>query len=490
MIKIKDTWNRIRKQKAIKRINSFLYSNWFILFAALFTIIGNVFAIELYVYTFFTLIALYVSLFGDDYLPYAPMIVFCFIMPNYKNNPGNSEQSVFYSGHGGGWVMALAVAIVVFLLFRMCIDDELGFKHLFKTKHAFFWGMIALGCAYLVSGIGSDYYEKYWAKNIVIALLEFAAMAVPYFLLLAAIRWEKVDKKYFAYIGVAMGLIVGVELLYVFFANDVIVDDKINRLRIYAGWGINNNMGAIVSMSVPCAFYFVYKGVKPILYNGVAILLCLFSVLTCSRGSILASAAAYLFCLVLIFIFSSSKKGKVIVTCSALALAVACVALLGTKFNGLAAAFANGFVSEGRLKLYSLGLQFFKGDPVFGTTFFSLSEYSLDKNVNWIWSIVGDFKSFFPGRWHNTIVQILASCGIVGAAGYAFHRLQTIILFAKNITAEKLFIGLSIVVLLGMSLIDCHFFNLGPTLIYSIALAFAEGHDRVQSNPLPKELTK
>ena len=39
---------------------------------------------------------------------------------------------------------------------------------------------------------------------------------------------------------------------------------------------------------------------------------------------------------------------------------------------------------------------------------------------------------------------------------------------------EKSFIGLSILVLLLTSLLDCHFFNIGPVLFYSMALAFAE----------------
>jgi len=28
-----------------------------------------------------------------------------------------------------------------------------------------------------------------------------------------------------------------------------------------------------------------------------------------------------------------------------------------------------------------------------------------------------------------------------------------------------------------MSLVDCHFFNIGPTLVYSGALAFAQGSE-------------
>ena len=39
---------------------------------------------------------------------------------------------------------------------------------------------------------------------------------------------------------------------------------------------------------------------------------------------------------------------------------------------------------------------------------------------------------------------------------------------------EHTFLAISLGVLLGTALLDCHFFNVGPVLFYSMALAFAE----------------
>ena len=47
----------------------------------------------------------------------------------------------------------------------------------------------------------------------------------------------------------------------------------------------------------------------------------------------------------------------------------------------------------------------------------------------------------------------------------------------KNPTAGKAFISISLLALLGTSLLDSHFFNVGPVLFYSMALAFAEKAD-------------
>ncbi|MBP5242287.1 MAG: hypothetical protein J6Z36_01175 [Clostridia bacterium] len=54
--------------------------------------------------------------------------------------------------------------------------------------------------------------------------------------------------------------------------------------------------------------------------------------------------------------------------------------------------------------------------------------------------------------------------------------MQTVILFVKKPTLAKTFIGLGVLALLLTSLLDCHFFNIGPGILYSVFLAFAE-HD-------------
>jgi len=72
------------------------------------------------------------------------------------------------------------------------------------------------------------------------------------------------------------------------------------------------------------------------------------------------------------------------------------------------------------------------------------------------------------------VVQLLVSAGVVGLVAYLAHRVDTVVFFLKRRSRENSFIACSIIVLLITSLLDCHFFNLGPVLFYSAALAFAE----------------
>ena len=78
---------------------------------------------------------------------------------------------------------------------------------------------------------------------------------------------------------------------------------------------------------------------------------------------------------------------------------------------------------------------------------------------------------FFPKMCHNTVLELMAACGIVGLAVYLVHRVQTVISFFKNITMERSFIALTILPILILSLLDVHIFVIFPTLIYSGLLA-------------------
>ena len=121
-----------------------------------------------------------------------------------------------------------------------------------------------------------------------------------------------------------------------------------------------------------------------------------------------------------------------------------------------------------RFGIYRDGLGAFLDAPIFGQTF-----YPIDYSV-YDFATLDEFSSFFPPRWHNTVIQILASAGLVGIAAYIAHRASTVVLFVKKRSRINTYIAISILALLGMSLVDCHFFNVGPVLFYSTMLAVAE----------------
>ena len=196
--------------------------------------------------------------------------------------------------------------------------------------------------------------------------------------------------------------------------------------------------------------------------------------MSCSRTSMLVAVLAYCICAVILLRNRDSRQKNLrVYLVAALAVVVLVIVFWDQLFDIFYKFIDEIFIISSRDKLFVNGCKQFAEYPIFGGTFYPQGDY-----IPWDWSTLESFTSFFPPRWHNTLIQIAASCGIVGLAAYLIHRLQTMILLFSKVSTEKLFIALFIGALLLASMLDCHFFNVGPVLFYSMALAFAEKIER------------
>ena len=432
----------------------------------LLALLSNLFGLELPVYILYTGAAVYILLCSRDILPLLPLIAASYITPSVHNNPGKNPDSVFF-GPGG-----VCIAVLVGLILAGCAVRVIRCRRdFFKRKYSLLSGLLILGAAYLLGGIGTpDYTQRLW-PNLRFSLLQIAALTVPYLLLSGGVDWKKARRDYLAWTGFFMGGVLLLQVLWIYLTAGVVIDGVIHRDRIYTGWGIHNNMGAMLVMMIPFAFYLATR------YNrgwmgtvvGSAFLLGVF--LTCSRNAILTGFAIYFMCIVLMLYYARNRRSNTIAALVCIGIGGVCVILFSQQLLTLFSDIISlGFDPNSRDSLYRKGMQLFYDYPIFGGSFFSPSYKS------WGWSTVESFTGFFPPRWHNTLVQMLASCGIVGMGAYLIHRLQTYRLILRNRSTEKTFIGLAVLALLICSLFDCHFFNVGPGLFYSMALAFAENH--------------
>lgn len=496
----------VRNSRFAVAFNRFCASPWFLACLGALTLLTYAFALELYFYGLVLLFVFCVCLFCDDFLSILPLFIFCYISPSSKNNPGKAETSVFY-GAGGITILILAGFAVVALMLRIATDKNMGFKKLFTKKRSLLIGFLVLGGAYLLSGIGSDHYTEIVWKNLFFALLQFLSLFLLYFLFSATIQWKNVDKRYFAWIAVIFSLTVVGELVHVYFTQNVIMDKVIKdtvigktilRAHIYTGWGMYNNVGALIALGIPLAWYLAVSYRHGYLLIIPASLFVLATVFSCSRGSMLGAVLAFLVSIVYACIKSKHRISLLITTFS---IACLCGGMFFWVQKSLPYLFESTpdlfnldnlfaidsfkdflllFNDSNRFSTYKEGFKVFKQYPIFGDSFYP-SDFT-----PWDFSELDEFSSFFPPRWHNTIVQILVSCGSVGLIAYLFHRVQTILLFTKKRTLEKTFIGFSVLVLLFMSLLDCHFFNIGPAFFYSSALLFAENMEKKPTESLEK----
>ena len=453
-------------------VNDFMRSPWYLALLAGLTVLSSVFGLELIVYSIFVAIAVYLCIWGDDLLPLMPIVVFCYIGPSFVNNPGRNPQSIFYPAHGGIYLLILAAVFVVCLVWRLASDQEIGGAAFFRKKRSLMLGMLVLGVTYVLGGIGIENYAAYAGRTILFGFIQFVSVFLLYFAFSGAVKWESAPKDYFAWMGLCVGFVVLAQLGENYLSGRIFMEggNTIDRELMATGWGMHNNIGGLMAMMMPFPFYLAYTRKHCWVYVSLASVLMVGVVISCSRTAMFVGAVVFLMCSVLLLRKREKRKPILVVYAVAL-VAVGVFAII--SFEKLLDVFAL-FIEEidaisKRDLLFINGMKQFREYPIFGGTFYPQGDY-----VPWDWAELEAFSSFFPPRWHNTLVQIAASCGVVGLAAYALHRIQTVRLFLRHRSTENLFIAIYIAALLTAGLLDNHFFNVGPVLVYSMALAFAE----------------
>ena len=454
----------------LRAFDEFLYKPAYFFLVGGLTIFANIFGAELFTYTCFILIALYLCLFGRDLLPIIPLAICSYITPSRANNPGHNDASVFSFANGGLYLLILAALLIAGIIYRLIRDEELGRSAFFKCKRKLLPGMLLLAGSYLLSGIGTEQWSKFAGQNLLFAFIQAAAIVVLYLLLTGGVKWDEAPKAYLAWTGMCVGYVLLAEILHIYLIYDVIVDGVILRSRIFLGWGNCNNIGALLAIMIPFPFFLTGKGKHTGIFYISGMVFLAGVLFSCSRNSIICAVVAYLASYTISLLHSRNARANITIhIISALLVLIVFLLFHDELLELFQAVIDRGWNStRARIRGYRKGWAQFLQHPVFGGTFFPLDDslYS--------WSSSEKFISFFPPRWHNTFIQVLASCGIAGFAAYCYHRVQTFQLFFKNYSSKKLFAFVSMMTLLVTSMLDCHFFNVGPTLFYSMLLAFVE----------------
>lgn len=462
---------RLQQYPICKRINTFLLSPYYFFLLGALTVIASVFSAELVVYSIFIFIGLYISFCGRDYLALIPIVICCYISPSVGNNPGKSENSIFFGG-SGIYLVCIAVLFALSLILRLCIDPEFGGMKFLRAKRKLLPGMLVLGGAYMLGGTFSGHYFDHGMNNALFAFLQFVSIFGMYYLFTGAVNWNRARRGYLAWTGLCVGFSILFQLGYIYITNDVIVNGVIKRGQIYSGWGNYNNVGALLAMMIPFAFQLATIRRKNWIYHLCALIFFVGTIFTCSRSAILVATVTYILSCGLLVYKDLHTKSSLLMHFVILSLILLVYLIFHEELLELfRELIGRGLSPSSRDKIYIEGLKQFWKYPVFGGSFYP-TDY-----VPYTFSEIEAFSSFFPSRWHNTVVQVLASCGTVGMIAYLYHRVETIKMIFQNPSVGKVFIAISILTLLGTSMLDCHMFNIGPVLFYSMALAFAEKAD-------------
>lgn len=465
-MKVKSFFKNLKNNKVASKLNKLFYSPLFPIIIAVFTLASNLFSLELLAYSVFAVFFCLIMLFSKNLLPIIPFVLGAYFSPSNNNNPAKNSNSIFYTHLW--FIITLCLVMFICFLIRLIFDDEFGFKSIFKTRKKLLFGLAVLCASFFISGIFSQNYLQYALKNLLYSLVLSICFTVLYVVLTSCVKWDNEAIDFVLYTCLIFGLALVVEVVYIYFNGNVIVDGSIIRENIVTGWGIGNNIGALLCMFMPCAFGLAILKNRGYIYNVLGNVLLVGVLFTQSRGAMLTAFILYATLAILVLLKSKERFFNGLVYAVVLLLFLIFLIVFFNKIVTLMSDIINrGFTNtSNRNNIYALGISEFLKAPIFGSTF-----YNMPIKHNWI---DGALISFLPTGWHNTVLQFLVSGGVVGLTAYLYHRTQTVIMVFKNKGVVTYLVGLSILGLLITSLFDCHLFSFGPTLIYSIFLAVLE----------------
>lgn len=322
--------------------------------------------------------------------------------------------------------------------------------------------LAAVSAALLLGGVGYISAQEYFEP---IALYYTLALGVAQLALYALYRSRLQNTRAYdrperlARIIYCMGLVFAL-VIFVFYVRNF---DRLLERGSVLFFKPRNYLSSVFLMSIPTGCILCGRNKK--YFIGMA-LMYIAMLLSGSRSGLIFGTLIMLICAAYLLapkrvLLKKHKRTIVIVSC---VLAVAAAGLIAVFY---ADRFANGAEGDAtRIKFIKLGLSQFLAHPIFGVGIGCLEGMEL-------------FKAKVPGTilfYHNLVIQVPASTGLVGMAAYMWAFWRTIRLFWRDRRDRRLFpYAISYFGLLLMSLTNPGIFCPFPELaLLVIMLAVTE----------------
>lgn len=456
-----------QKGNMLNSIKEFFSSKYFPFMTAVISLLCYYLGLDIVFIYYVGIAGLIILLTSEDMSPMITLLLFMCVLVSYENSPSNlSGNSDYYFSPAILVQIFIVIGLLSLALFYRLIHTCV--RKRFSLSPVFF-GLCAFALMLLCNGLFSKNYNP---KNLIYGLVMALCFLGIFTLLKDNIlnnedTFERIALSFFA-----LSIVLIVELLVVYTAREGWQTGSIDRKYLSFGWGMWNTMGMMLLICLPATFYLAGKYRYGFIFTLFSALLFIAVWMTTSRQAMLASLIIYPLCLVILIINGNNRIANlIIVICAIAAIAAVLIVFKDTIFsyikNHLMNIVENGKLSgSGRVELWKGGIKYFESAPILGVGFYS----DLYKDF------LNDFSgfsgmSFIPHMCHNTVIQLMASCGISGLLAYFIHRVQTVISLFKNLNYNRAFIGVTILTIIGLSLVDNHIFNIFPTIIYSSLVA-------------------
>ena len=251
-----------------------------------------------------------------------------------------------------------------------------------------------------------------------------------------------------------------------------------SKYEISTGYGYPNYLAYLYTRAIPICIYLASKKEKgSFLWLLGAYFFAICIVITSCRAALLMGAIVGVASIVY-FGIKTKKKKEFFITIGVLVLITAIgLIIIRDEIKSLfATLFRMGLDSNGRFDLWKTGIERFKEHPIFGVGIDYDIGGRLDKHPT--------NTPYTPYWYHNTVVQILCSLGVVGCIVFAFYfyRQYRAFTLVKKLNVKALMFTLIAIQLI--SLLDIEF--LTPQDFFQMAIIT---YGAVQSLPKSQEET-
>ena len=389
----------------------------------------------------------------DDVKFFISPLIFFILMFSQKS----VESGIFFTI---GYIIAIIIAIITLFGFivahNIIYRKSKDFRGFLKSK--LFWGFSVFSIALLLNGFFN--FDEYVVGNFTFAIALVVSFVGIFFLFRTGLNSSDSLKDYLFYVLFLLSCLVTLQFYISFITQIEFFEGEIVKESILLGWGMWNNVGGMLAFLLPTHFYLAATKKRGYLFllSGIisyfAIVLCL------SRSSLIVSTLAVGISIIISCFKGNNKKINRIATGAIAIGGIIFLIVFWSKISSVLGDYlARGLDDNGRFDIYRRGWEKFLDNPVFGGGFHSAvaQEHT--------------FIAFLPDRYHNTVIQLLGTTGIVGLIAYIFHRYQTIVLMWKKRSLHTAFFAICISSFLLTSLLDNHLFNIYPCFIYSIIFA-------------------
>ena len=433
-----------------KNRTGFLYSDLYLIFLMVVGFFTWYFEVENVGFVVLTIVVSMILCLHDDFAPVIPAaLTACFIIPNKPSTEYVYENIVLYA------LIATCVISSIVVFFIRNRNFKIGTQ---------FVGCACLAGAYLFGGI--FYSFDMWVQGLPTTALFAGALFGVYFIASSGIK--EGNNVYIAKVFTYISILILAESCAFFLSSGDSFVHIISHKSLHLGWGLSNNIGAVLLLAIPMNLYLAVKDKKSVPVCAVIFIVqVVVLILTLSRGSVLAAAVGVPAALA--YACVKTKHKKIFFTCFGAVLGtVVVLCLLHTDYVSIIwerlrildfSGGSLGFDDSGRFKIYETAIRDFLLAP-----------------VNGVGVAIRIEPDLFNFRWyHCTPLQILVNAGAIGVLSYVIHLFfKYKIFFIKKARSMNWFIFIGIAMWSFYGLLDCNYFLYYQIIMMVVLLVYAE----------------